>query len=76
MEMLLSELKIGKTGKIKRLADGKRFQAKMISLGVRVGKAIKVTSSHRFGGPVTVEIDNMEIAIGRGMAEKIIVETQ
>lgn len=76
MEIALSKLKTGKTGKIKRLADGREFKTKMISLGVRVGKTIKVQSSHRFGGPVTVEIDNMRIAIGRGMAEKIIVETQ
>jgi len=76
MELPLSRLGMRKTGKIKYLAGGIRFQTKMISLGVRVGKKIKVSSSHRFGGPVTFEIDNMEVAIGRGMAEKIIVETQ
>lgn len=76
MKIPLSRLRRGKTGKIKYLAGGRGFQTKMISLGVRVGKKIKVASSHRFGGPVTVEIDNMRIAIGRGMAEKIIVETQ
>ncbi len=76
MEIPLSRLKIGKKGKIKYLAGNKEFQTKIISLGVRVGKTIKVQSSHRFRGPVTVELDNMRIAIGRGMAEKIIVETQ
>ena len=45
-------------------------------MSIKPGKKIKVSSSHRFGGPVTFEIDNMEVAIGRGMAEKIIVETQ
>ena len=76
MEVSLSRLGIGKTGTIKYLMGGRGFQTRIISLGLRIGKAIKVVSSHRFGGPIIIEIDNMKIAIGRIMADRIIVETK
>ena len=74
MEVSLSRLGIGKTGRIKYLMGGRGFQTRIISLGLRIGKTIKVISSHRFGGPIVIEIDNMKIAIGRIMADRIIVE--
>jgi len=76
MEVSLSRLGIGKTGRIKYLMGGRGFQTRIISLGLRVGKAIKVISSHGFGGPIVVEIDNMKVAIGRIMADRIIIETK
>jgi len=76
MQIPLPQLEKGKTGIIKELAGGRNFQAKMNSLGVRIEKSIRIGSSHRFGGPIVVEIDNMRIAIGRGMANRIIVETK
>ncbi len=74
METALSRLGIGKKGVIKYFGGGRGFQTKIIVLGVRIGKQVKVISSHPFGGPIVVEIDNMRIAIGRGMAYRIIVE--
>ena len=75
MEIPLSRLSIGKKGIVKYLEGGRWFQTKIISLGIRVGKTVRVVSSHPFGGPVVVEVDNMRIAIGRGMANRIIVKT-
>lgn len=74
MKTTLSKLGRKKKGIIKYLEGGRGFQTKIIALGIRVGKQIKVISSHPFGGPIVVEIDNMRIAIGRGMADRIIVE--
>ncbi len=44
------------------------------SMGIRPGKRISKVSSHFWRGPQTVEIDNLQIAIGYGMAKKIFVE--
>jgi len=44
------------------------------SLGIIPGRKITKTSSAFAGGPVTVQVDRTLIAIGRGMAEKIIIQ--
>lgn len=75
MEIPLSQLETGKTAKVKRLMSGFGLQRKTLSLGVRIGKSVRVVSSQPFRGPIVVELDNMKIAIGRSIANKIIVET-
>ena len=44
------------------------------SLGIRVGKKVTKVSAQLMRGPVTVRIDNSQVAIGFGMAKKILVE--
>ena len=46
----------------------------MQNMGIRAGKKIRKVSAHFCRGPQTVEIDNFKIALGYGMAKKIIVE--
>ena len=70
----LDRLKIGQKGKIIRLDGGRAFQERAHSLGIRIGKKIIVSSSLPFRGPIAFKIDNIEIAVGRGMASKIIIE--
>jgi Fe2+ transport system protein FeoA len=74
MEILLVQLKIGKTGKIKRIEGGAMFQKKMASLNIRIGKEIRRVVSQPFRGPVVVEIDRRRITLGRCMAMRIFVE--
>lgn len=74
MEMPLTQLGIGKTATVKGIEGGFSFRGRILSLGIRIGKKIRVMSTHPMGGPLVVEIDGMMIAIGRGMAHKIIVE--
>jgi Fe2+ transport system protein FeoA len=74
MEVPLSRLKRGERGIIKYLQGGFGIQRKMTSLGLIVGKKIKVLSAQPFRGPIVISIDNIKIAIGRGMANRIIVE--
>ncbi|MFH1665686.1 MAG: FeoA family protein [Candidatus Omnitrophota bacterium] len=45
-------------------------------LGIRPGKRITKISSHFWGGPVTVRVDKSKVAIGHGIARKIIVEAE
>lgn len=73
MEIPLTKLGTGKTGEIKYLIGGMGFKRKIFSLGLRVGKEIKVVSSQPFRGPLVVEVDKIKVAIGRGVANKIMV---
>jgi len=74
MESALSRLKAGEEGTVKYLENGFELKRKLNSMGLIEGKKIKVISKQLLRGPVVVRIGNMEIAISRGMANKIIVE--
>ncbi|MBU1146832.1 MAG: ferrous iron transport protein A [Candidatus Omnitrophica bacterium] len=72
----LTQVKNGESGIIKELRGGSDFSQRIQNMGIRQGKKIKKLSSHFWRGPQTVEVDNMRIAIGWGMAKKIFVEVE
>lgn len=74
MEIPLSRLKLGESGTIKSFYGGFGIRRKLSVMGFVIGKKIKVVSRHPFMGPTVIRINNMEIAIGRGMAHKIVIE--
>ena len=75
----LTELEAGKTGSVVEITCDGVVQQKLDTLGIRVGVKIKKLSSIMFGGPVVVQIGSLwraKIAIGRGMANKIMIEVK
>jgi len=73
MEITLFDLESGKKATIKRLEGGVEFRKKLASLNIRVGKTIRKITAQPLHGPVVIEIDNTEAAIGMDMAKKIVV---
>jgi len=73
MEITLFNLESGKKATIKRLDGGVEFRKKLTSLNIRVGKTIRKITAQPLHGPVVIEIDNTEAAIGINMAKKIVV---
>ena len=74
MDIVLSKLKKGEKGVVKQLEGGLEFQRKVSSMGIVAGKKIKMLFCQPLNGPIVVKIENMEVALGRGMAGKIIVD--
>ena len=74
--MDLNQLEEGKTGVVVDINGGHGLVRRLESLGIRVGKKVTKVSSQFLRGPVTVRIDNSQVAIGFGMARKIIVELE
>ncbi len=72
----LTQLPPGETGIVEEMQGGHDFVRKLQSLGMRPGKRITKVSSHFWRGPQTVEVDNIQIAIGFGMAKRIMVEVK
>lgn len=70
----IQQLKDGETAKIKDIIGGKHFINKAESLGIRVSVQITKVSSQMMHGPITVKVGQTQIAIGHGMAKKIIIE--
>ncbi|MDY6864401.1 MAG: FeoA family protein [Halobacteriota archaeon] len=75
METSLIDMENGDSGKIKRITGGYGQQRHMRSLGVREGKEINIVAKQPIGGPIIVDIGGNRIAIGRGMANRVMVET-
>ena len=73
-QITLNKLNKGEEGKVINFNGGRGVGNKLNALGIRKGKRITKISDSFIGGPVTVKIDNAKVAIGQGMAAKIIVE--
>jgi ferrous iron transport protein A len=71
----ITHLKARESGLIVEIKGGVGLVERLQNMGIRVDKKITKVSSHFWGGPQTIEIDNFKIAIGHGMAKKIIVDT-
>ncbi|MEM3737660.1 MAG: FeoA family protein [Candidatus Bathyarchaeia archaeon] len=74
MEVPLVNMGSHRIGYVKRVEGGYGLQKRVCSLGIRVGKPIRIVTAGLFGGPIVVEIDGCRVALGRGVASKIIVE--
>jgi ferrous iron transport protein A len=66
----------GDSGLICSLDGGTEFQQRLRALGVREGKSITIRAKHPFEGPVVIEVDGRQTTIGRGMADRILIEPQ
>ena len=70
----LTQLKTGESGIVAGLEGGFGFRRRIEGMGVRTGKRITKTSAHFWRGPQTIKVDNITVAVGYGMAKKILVE--
>ena len=69
----LSNMKNGQHGIIVKILGGWHMRQSLHQVGIHVGDKFLVTRSAHMGGPMVIEIHSAQIALGRGMAEKIIV---
>ncbi len=70
----LVELERGSKAIITQIKGGKGFKLRLESMNIRIGKKLIKVSSAPFRGPVVIKIDGCELALGRGMAQKVYVE--
>ncbi len=76
MEVKLTQLKAKQTGRVLSVQGGSGSLRNLENIGLRPQKTIKKISQQFAKGPVIVQIGTTEIAIGHGLAEKILVETE
>ena len=76
MELMLLDLQPKQKARILSLEGGFGFQRNMRSRGIREGKIVEVITRQPIGGPIVISIEDRKTAIGRGMAQKIIVEME
>ncbi len=72
-EITLAQLAPGQKAKIVKIAGGKGLHSRLMSMGVYSGREIVKFSHIGLRGPVVVKIGRSIIALGHGIAEKVIV---
>jgi ferrous iron transport protein A len=73
-QLTLVQLKNGQRGTVVEIQGGRRMADRLNALGIIPGKKITKTSAMLMRGPVTVEVDRVEVAIGFGMASRVVVK--
>ena len=64
----------GERGVVHAFQGGFEAAKRIQQMGVRIGKTIKKETGNPKKGPQSILVDNFKIAIGFGMAEKVIIE--
>jgi ferrous iron transport protein A len=70
----LAQLKSGQSATVVDIQGGRRMTDRLNGLGITPGKKITKTSAMLMRGPITIEVDRVEVAIGFGMASKVVVK--
>jgi len=73
-QLTLAQMRTGQAGTVVGVLGGLGLIRRLDALGIRAGKKVTKVSSTLFRGPVTLSVDNAQVAVGFGMAKKIIVE--
>ena len=73
--MTLVQVKTGQTVRIMRIEGGLGIEHKLRQLGLFPGDNARVVRHAPLGGPILVEVGGRSIALGRGVASRVIVET-
>jgi len=72
--MTLTQMQGGQSGTVVQIQGGRGLVNRLNALGVIPGKRITKISSMLMRGPVTIEVDRVQLAIGFGMANRVIVK--
>jgi ferrous iron transport protein A len=73
-QLTLAEMKTGQTGIVVDVLGGHGLVRRLDALGIRPGRKVTKLSSALFRGPVMLRVNSTQVAVGFGMARKIIVE--
>ena len=70
----LSRMEAGQGGQVVEIHGGRNIVNRLDAMGIRPGKRVTKVSSMFMRGPVTVQVGSGQLAIGFGMASRIIVK--
>lgn len=73
ISMPLSHMRPGQSGVIVEIKGGFGLVDRLNGLGIFPGKRVRKISAMIARGPVTIEVDRVQVAIGFRMAQRIIV---
>jgi len=72
--MTLDHLQRDRKARIVAIQGGRGLRHNLEQMGIHPGDLISVAGSGVFRGPILVEIHGSRVALGRGVAQRILVE--
>lgn len=72
----VAQMASGQKGTIVDISGGMHMISRLEAMGIRKGKEIKKVSTQLLRGPVLLQHDNTQTAIGCGMASRILVDIE
>ncbi len=69
-----AEMREGQTGLVINLSGGHGMVRRMQAMGVRPGVPVVKLTSQPFRGPVSLQVGATQVAVGFGIARRIMVE--
>ncbi len=76
IEITAAELAPDEEGTIVSLGGGPGAQSRLRSLGLAEGRRIRNVSRIGWGGPIVLLVNRAQVAVGRGMARRIVVRVR
>ena len=76
MTLALTQLKSGQRGIVVQMQGGLGMVRHLESMGIRAGKKITKISAQFWRGPQIVKVDNTQVAVGFGIARRILIEVE
>lgn len=70
----LTQMESGQSGEVVSIEGGRHMTGRLSVMGIRVGVIVTKITSQLMRGPVSVQVGGTQLAIGYGMARRIIVE--
>ena len=70
----LTKMESGTSGVIAEIQGGHRMLSRLDSLDIRPGRKIRKISQQALRGPVVVEVNRAQVAVGFGMASQIMID--
>jgi ferrous iron transport protein A len=76
LTLKLVEMRTGERGTVFKIQGGIGLKRRLEAMGIRPGVTIMKMTGSPLGGPVVIRIGSMRLAIGCGMAGKVIVDLE
>ena len=73
-QVSLDRMRSGQSGLVLGIDGGHGMVMRLSTLGIIPGKKITKISSQLMRGPVMIEVDRTRVALGFGMAKRILVQ--
>lgn len=72
-EMALIQLRPNDKGQVVEINGGRQIRKRLFELGLNKGSEIKVVKNDM--GPIIIDLSGHKLAIGRGLANSIMIKT-
>ena len=73
--MTLEHVELGHSARVVEIEGGRAVRSHLNNLGIHVGGNVVVVERAPFQGPVLIDVDGSRVALGRGVARKVKVNS-